>query len=256
MRRSSSWHTPQDDTKFENEVQLLTGTMDANTLLYILMAVTAMVMSSTVHEWAHAFVAMKLGDDTPLKQGRVTLNPGAHIDPIGTLAMPAIGAAIGGFLIGWARPVQFRPSGFRRTIDMRQGSMYVALAGPLSNIALVFVCLGLLKAGTLAVGVETVAASATMRGLAQLLVTGAWVNVILAFFNLMPVPPLDGFRILEAYLPADSKVLEVMREYQLLFFIGAIFIGFRLMQVPMLALFRFAIDITNSGAEFQAFSLM
>jgi Zn-dependent protease len=217
--------------------------MTDNPLPYALLAVVAMILSSAVHEWAHAMTALKLGDDTPKREGRTTLNPAAHIDPIGTLVMPAVGAWIGGMLIGWAKPVRFQPTNFRRNVNMRRGSLLVAFAGPFSNLVLFFLCLVILKVVTLAAGIEIWSENPTVHAIGLLLNVSLFVNLILFFFNLLPAPPLDGYRILSAVLPADSKIIEIMEEYQLVFFIIAILIGFRLLAGPMFLLQQSAFEM-------------
>lgn len=221
--------------------------MGDNPVVYALLAVVAMILSSAVHEWAHAMTAVKLGDDTPQREGRATLNPVAHIDPVGTLVMPAIGAFFGGMLIGWAKPVSFRPMNFRRDVSMRRGTLLVALAGPLSNLVLFFLCLTILKVVTLAAGTNIWSENATVHAIGLLLNVSLFVNLVLFFFNLLPAPPLDGFRILEAILPADSKIIQTMQEYQLVFFIIAILIGLNLLAIPMFWL---------QGAAYEVFDLV
>src|SRR5687767_13244524 len=106
-----------------------------------------MIMSLSFHEFSHARVARWLGDDTAERQGRLTLNPISHIDPFGTLLIPAIGAATGVPLIGWARPVPVNPARFRRGVNMRRGFALVSAAGPLSNLLLAVISAAILAFG-------------------------------------------------------------------------------------------------------------
>lgn len=152
------------------------------------MGVIVLTLSLSVHEWAHAWSAFRLGDDTASRQGRLTLNPLAHIDPVGTLLLPLIGVPF-----GWARPVPVNPTGFRRGVSMSGGMAVTASAGPLSNLVLAIVCAVLL-------GLQLRAGFGN-PALAALLQWGLSINVSLAVFNLLPVPPLDGSRILEHYVP-------------------------------------------------------
>ena len=150
----------------------------------------ALVVAATVHEFAHAYVADRLGDPTPRSQGRLTLNPLAHLDPLGTVLI-----LLAGF--GWAKPVQINPANFR---DWRRDSIIVAAAGPLANVTLLFVLgvpykLGLLEGGPL--GVSSVS---------RLLLVMIQINAMLAVFNLIPVPPLDGSKILMGLLPPAQAV--------------------------------------------------
>jgi len=155
----------------------------------LLFRAIALLVAATVHEFAHAYVADRLGDSTPRSQGRLTLNPLAHLDPLGTLLI-----LLAGF--GWAKPVQINPANFR---DWRRDSILVAAAGPLANITLLFVLgvpykLGLLEPGFL--GLSGV-------GLLEEMV---WINAMLAVFNLIPIPPLDGSKILMGLLPPAQAV--------------------------------------------------
>ncbi|HKJ25878.1 MAG TPA: site-2 protease family protein [Myxococcota bacterium] len=149
------------------------------------------VLSLSVHEFAHAFCAFRLGDDTAARQGRLTLNPLAHIDPVGLL-LPLLGVPF-----GWARPVPIDPSRMRGA-SLEAGIVLTAAAGPLSNVLLAI-------GATLAMGVWTrldAGAAAAAGPLWQLLEWLVLVNLLLAVFNLIPVPPLDGSRIVDGLCPA------------------------------------------------------
>lgn len=150
----------------------------------ILVQFAVFLVSLCIHEWAHAWSADKLGDPTARSLGRVTLNPLAHIDPIGTVVVPLLCAFAvpGGLLFGWAKPVPFVAENFKRPgLDY----VLVALAGPLSNLVLAFVAA---VAGHLLTGDFPLAAR--FCAMAVLL------NVLLAVFNLIPIPPLDGSHLL------------------------------------------------------------
>lgn len=162
------------------------------TLAMRVMYLIPMILSLTVHEWAHAFSAWRLGDDTALRQGRLTLNPLVHIDPLGTLLLPILGIPL-----GWAKPVPYDPTRFRRSISMGTGSAVVAAAGPVSNLILALLC-------AIALGVllrVDPAAFTTRPAAAELLGASLTINVGLAIFNFLPVPPLDGSRILARFIP-------------------------------------------------------
>jgi Zn-dependent protease len=155
-----------------------------------------MVLSLTVHECAHAWVAYRLGDDTAQRDGRLSLSPVTHVDPLGTLLIPMLSVVFGGFgFIGWARPVPVEPKRFRRSVPMRRGMALVAAAGPLSNLVLALIALGLFALCKRAdVGLWD--AAGRTSGIAALLVTMFHVNVGLMVFNFLPIPPLDGSRLL------------------------------------------------------------
>jgi Zn-dependent protease len=156
-----------------------------------------MVLSLSVHECAHAWVAYRLGDDTAEREGRLSLNPSTHVDPFGTLLIPALSIFMGGAFgfIGWARPCPVDPRRFRRSISMRGGMALTAAAGPLSNLVLALLALGLFSICT-RFGVELWDAQDRPSGVAALLVTMFRVNVGLMVFNFLPIPPLDGSRLL------------------------------------------------------------
>jgi Zn-dependent protease len=136
------------------------------------------------HEFAHAWAADKLGDDTPRNQGRLTLNPLAHVDWIGTVLVPALTSLFGGGIFGWGRAVQTSPWKLRGGLS---GLALVALAGPASNIVFAFL---LAAAAALT--------SAVWPAVAALAARALWLSIFLALFNLLPVPPLDGSKLLLA----------------------------------------------------------
>jgi Zn-dependent protease len=154
-----------------------------------------MIASLTVHEFAHAATAHWLGDRTPEKQGRLTLNPLAHIDPIGTLLMPLIQALTGIPTIGWARPVMVNVYALRRIKSQRLAHAMVAAAGPLSNLLLSLIAAGALALLRPAYGSPTFDAIYLMFA----------ANVGLFIFNLLPVPGLDGSRLLPPRFDAWQK---------------------------------------------------
>jgi Zn-dependent protease len=156
------------------------------------MILIPLLLSLTVHEWAHAWSAYRLGDDTASMQGRLTLNPIAHIDLVGTLVLPLLGIPF-----GWAKPVPVNPTRFRRGVSMSTGMIITAAAGPLSNVVMAFlaaVAFGLLGRFS----PETLTHT---TGLASLLTMLIVINVSLAIFNLIPIPPLDGSRVVDGLIP-------------------------------------------------------
>jgi Zn-dependent protease len=165
-------------------------------LMMRVLMIVPMWLSLSVHEWAHAYSAFKLGDDTAYMQGRMTLNPMAHVDPIGTILLPLLGIPF-----GWAKPVPVNPTRFRRDVTMGTGMAITAFAGPLSNIVLAF--LGSLLMGLLlkfAPDVLGVGGAGRM-----FLLHAITLNVGLAIFNMIPLPPLDGSRIMERVLPYSMR---------------------------------------------------
>jgi Zn-dependent protease len=136
------------------------------------------------HEFAHAWVATKLGDDTPMREGRVTLNPLAHVDWIGTALLPAVTSLIGGGFLGWGKPVNTNPSRLRWGLN---GLALVALAGPASNVIFAVI-----------LAIAAVLAFRVAPAFSEYAAKGVQLSLYLAIFNLIPVPPLDGSKLLLA----------------------------------------------------------
>jgi len=155
-----------------------------------LTAFVVLLFSLSVHEAAHAWMAHKLGDDTALGEGRISLNPIVHIDPIGTLLFPLLQIFTGLPFFGWAKPTPYNPANFRRDVSLRKGHMLVAAAGPGSNLLLAF----LFTAALFAVDRAGIA-DGQLHPLVMILVVGIQMNVVLAIFNLVPIPPLDGSKV-------------------------------------------------------------
>ncbi len=147
------------------------------------------LFSVIIHEVAHGYVALRNGDPTAKIMGRLTLNPVPHIDPVGSILLPGLLLlSHSGILFGWARPVPVNPLNYR---DYRWGEISVSAAGPLSNLALATLFAFLLRSELGGVGLETLASY------------GVSINIFLALFNLIPIPPLDGSHILAMVLPPN-----------------------------------------------------
>lgn len=180
------------------------------------------LMAITLHEAAHGWVASKLGDKTALMLGRVTLNPFKHIDPIGTVLVPILLLVLGGFVFGWAKAVPISPRNFNNPVrDMA----WVAVAGPLSNLLMAIGWALIAKFGYMlsvngsdAMGVGQFLAYSGMAGVA--------INLVLMVLNLIPIPPLDGSRVLTAFLPKPLAFrFNQLEPYGLFILLGLLLLG-------------------------------
>jgi Zn-dependent protease len=141
-------------------------------------------MLTTPHEFAHAWVATRLGDETPRADGRVTLNPMAHVDWLGTVVLPAATSLLGGGFLGWGRPVRTNPAALRGEL---KGLALVAMAGPFSNVIFALV-----------LAAVAAATAHSVPALAEFAARGVQLSLYLAIFNMLPIPPLDGSKLLLA----------------------------------------------------------
>lgn len=152
----------------------------------LILTVPAILLAISFHELGHGYVAYKLGDPTPKYQGRLTLNPFAHLDPLGTIMLVL-------FRVGWAKPVMINTQYFK---NKRQGTLLVSLAGPMANVILGWIFYNILKLASLHLPYSNFSATLVM-----FLLINVQVNLGLASFNLIPIPPLDGSNILASVLP-------------------------------------------------------
>jgi len=187
----------------------------------VVVSFLAIVISITIHEFAHAITADKLGDPTPRRHGRITLNPivmfKAH--PFGALLMPLIGA-FSGFLVGWAAtPVN--PAKVRRSITVRTADILITAAGPISNVLMAILSVGLF-AGCVALVSNGMEWARPLLDLSQSLVL---CNVLLAVFNMMPIPPLDGFGIIRAYTGGGGAFVRFLEQYSFVILIVVVVKG-------------------------------
>jgi len=177
--------------------------------------VLPVLFAITLHEAAHGYVAWRLGDDTAHRLGRVTFNPLKHVDPFGTVVLPAMLFIAGGFLFGWAKPV---PVDFQRLNRPRRDMVLVAAAGPTSNLVLAAV-------SALGFHLLPFASSVLAAWLGAALAKSILINLILAVLNMLPLPPLDGGRVAVGVLPrALALPLARLERWGLLILIGGLFL--------------------------------
>jgi Zn-dependent protease len=190
--------------------------MPADLIQKIAIALIPAVFAITVHEAAHGYVARYFGDRTAEMLGRLTLNPIKHIDPIGTILVPILTVAMGGFFFGWAKPV---PIAMRNLRQPRRDMALVAAAGPSANILMAIGWAYIIR-------LLPSAGGAGLQFLSQMAVTGVFFNVVLAVLNMLPIPPLDGSRVLSSFLPPRTAAqYERIEPYGLFIILGLIMTG-------------------------------
>lgn len=221
-------------------------------VLQLVMYVVPMLLSLTVHEYSHARVAYALGDDTASMQGRLTLNPMAHADPIGTFLMPVVAQLGGGLpLIGWAKPVPVSPHRFDRRVSMHIGMVLTSVAGPVSNLLLMFFSVVAMRIlfethQEAFVPPEEGMVPTGLQRLAHLLIILAFMNAGLAVFNLLPIPPLDGSRLLPRSLQEFIAPIQVV-SYVIL--MAVVMFASPIIRVPIFFLLKAAFWITGFPVE-------
>ncbi len=187
--------------------------------IQIIFQIVILIFSVVIHEVSHGYAALSLGDRTAQNEGRLTLNPIKHIDPFGSILLPAFTLMLGGFVFGWAKPVPYNPYNLR---NQKWGPAIVGAAGPAANIsiALIFgIALRFLPELANGVGGSFLMNFITIASIITLL------NLVLAVFNLVPIPPLDGSKVLFALLPYNWRNLQNFLE-QYGFFLLLLFIFF------------------------------
>lgn len=201
------------------------------TVLTIVIVLGVILISMTLHEAMHGFVAYFLGDDTAKREGRLTLNPVKHIDPFLTILLPLMLAVVGGPIFGGAKPVPFNPDRVRYD---EWGAALVAVAGPLTNLILAFVFFG----------VFALAGVPTSGILSQILTTAVGVNLGFFIFNMIPVPPLDGSRVLYALAPEFvRRGMEAIERYGIIFVFAIVLVASPLIGRFMVACIQFFLGL-------------
>ena len=171
---------------------------NTESLIALLLTIPGVLVAITFHEFAHAFAADKLGDDTPRRDGRLSLNPLAHLDPIGSIMLLFS-------RFGWGKPVEVNPKNFNRNISMDKANAIVSIAGPLMNFFIAIVS-AFLYAALSKYAQAQILASQTWRIIMTIILYTISINVGLGVFNLIPLPPLDGSKVIKPILPYNAKV--------------------------------------------------
>jgi len=177
--------------------------MEVNALIDGLIRYLSLVILLTFHEFGHAWMALKCGDDTAQREGRCSLNPLVHIDPLGTVLIPLMQIffpAVGGILIGWAKPVPVNPYNLR---NEKVDDILISMAGPWMNLLLAVLFIGLAKVGTVM----------GYPDLVQFSMMTAWISLVLCFFNLLPIPPLDGSHVMRVLTGMSRETYYQLARY-------------------------------------------
>lgn len=207
-------------------------------LQILAVAAIPVLFAITLHEVAHGWVARQFGDRTAEMLGRLTLNPLKHIDPIGTVVVPAIALMTTGFLFGWAKPV---PVAIRNLRNPRRDMMLVAAAGPSANILMAIFWAFFMKLVAMS-GLDGMTAVFFMT-MGQI---GVFINVILAVFNMVPIPPLDGGRVLSGLLPPRASTrLDALEPYGLIIVLAFIFFAWGYLRPVITSVTGFIMSIAG-----------
>lgn len=194
----------------------------------IALLLPAIIIGLTLHELAHGYVAYRLGDSTAARQGRLTINPVAHIDPIGFIALFLVG-------FGWAKPVPVNPYNMR---DPQRGMLLVALAGPATNMVIAIVTAILLGLGI----------AALFPYGQDIVVRIIYINIVLAVFNLLPIPPLDGSKILAGLLPpSQANIIHALDNYGFIILLLLLFTGVisKILSIIITPIFHLLLNLAN-----------
>lgn len=203
--------------------------------MFTVLSIVVLIFSVVIHEVSHGLMANKLGDPTPRLQGRLTLNPFRHLELVGSFIIPIV-TSLAGFTFGWAKPVEYNPYNLK---NKRSGEFLIAIVGPLSNISLAVIFGIILRYMAEGATVMTPA----MEAVSYIVI----INIVLAVFNLIPIPPLDGSKLLFSFLPNQYGRFRIMMEhYAPIFILIVVFFLWQLISPIVPHIFSI---ITGIGAQ-------
>ncbi len=191
-----------------------------------ILSLIILIFSVILHEVSHGFMADRLGDPTARLAGRLTLNPLKHIDPLGSILVPLATFLLAHFAFGWAKPVPYNPYNLK---NKRQGEFLIALAGPASNLLLALIFGTILR--LMLMNISDAATAAAWMPVFTVVTTIVYINIILAIFNLIPLPPLDGSKILFSLMPHQyGRVRHVLEAYSYIWILIVVFFLWRVLE--------------------------
>jgi len=198
----------------------------------ILFQIIVLIFSVVIHEVSHGYIADELGDPTARNLGRLTLNPLKHIDPFGSIILPLLMSLIpGGIILGWAKPVPYNPFNLK---DPKKGGALIAVAGPASNLVVAFIFAIFYR-----IFLYVPSMGGALLALEPLFASIVMINIMLAIFNLVPIPPLDGSKILFAFIPRKYEHLaEMFERYGFFVLMIFIFLGVEFLSPIVRFLYR------------------
>ncbi|MGC9605315.1 MAG: site-2 protease family protein [Minisyncoccia bacterium] len=202
-------------------------------MLFIILSIVILIFSVILHEVSHGYMAEALGDPTARLSGRLSLNPLKHIDPIGSIIVPLV-TSLMGFTFGWAKPVPYNPYNLK---NRRIGEPLIAIAGPASNLAIALVFGTILR--FISYGITDAASAVAIAPFITIISYIVVINIVLAVFNLIPLPPLDGSKLLFAALPTQyGRVRYVLESYAPVFVLIVVFFLWQILSPVIPWVFR------------------
>jgi len=223
-----------------------------NILKNLVLIIPALMFAIIIHEFGHGYVAYKLGDDTPKLAGRLTFNPIPHIDPIGTIILPLVLILLKSPIVfGWAKPVPVNPYKARKIRDYRKAMAIISLAGPGANLlsAVAFAILFHLTnslSGAIISALGVGIAQAILKPLLIFFIQAVKINIILAIFNLLPIPSFDGWKILLSQLPRDLEAkLEPLEQYGIIILV--VLLITHIIDIFLIPPYRFLVSLLLGG---------